>query len=140
MLQRPRLQRPRRLGAVVLSIGTVCAVTACGSSAKSGSGSTGTVPSGRGTPVGLKLTSSERSCLKKQGVTIPTGGGFRGAGPGSGKFPKGKFKQGTVPGGGNGTPPAGFAGQIAKRRSAFKACGVTLPAGGGQGAPPSAAG
>jgi hypothetical protein len=132
------IHRPRRLGAVVLSIGCMCAVTACGSSSKSGSGSNATPPAGRGTPVGFKLTSTQRSCLKKQGVTLPTGGSRPGASPNGSsprrKFPKGKGK---FPGAGNGTPAAGFAKQSGKRLAAFKACGVSFPS---RQSPPTAAG
>jgi len=144
------MHRTRRVGAVVLSIGCMCSVAACGSSAKSGSGSSGSGSSGHFSPVGFKLTSTQRSCLKKKGVTIPTGGyGHPGAGANfkhgkfpkgkfpRGKFPKGKFRRGEFPKGANGQPPAGFAAQFAKRRAAFKACGVTFPSRPSPGRAPS---
>jgi hypothetical protein len=143
------IHRPRRIGAVVLSIACMCSVAACGSSSNSGSASTGTAPSGHAAPVGLKLTSSEQSCLKKKGVTLPTGG-FRGGPPGAtgahggapnfkghGKFPKGRFPKGKFPTGAHRS--GGFA-QSSKFRTAFKACGVTFPSGGSQGAPSSTTG
>ena len=135
------IHRPRRIGAVVLSIACMCSVAACGSSSKSGSGSTGTAPSGHSAPVGFKLSSAQESCLKKKGVTLPTGG-FRGGRPGAagahgaapdfkghGKFPKGKFPKGKFPKGKfpQGAHRSGGFAQSSKFRTAFKACGVTFP-------------
>jgi hypothetical protein len=148
------IHRSRRLGAVILSIGCICLVAACGSSSKSSTGSSGA--SAAGHFAGFKLTTTQRACLKKKGVTLPTGG-FRG-GPGAGgnvkggtppngtppngtfrkhgKLPKGKFpKNGTFSG--NGNRPAGFAAQNSKRLAAFKACGVSFPPRPAGGAPPS---
>jgi len=136
------LHRSRRLGAVVLSIACMSSVAACGSSSKSSSGSAGAAPAGRGAPAGFKLTTAQRSCLKKKGVTLPSGGfggGRRGAG---GSFPKGRFPKGAhtkrkFPAAANGKPPAGFAKQSRKRQAAFKACGVTFPSRPSQGGAPS---
>jgi hypothetical protein len=145
------IHRFRRLGVVALSIGCMCLVAACGSSSKSASSGAG--PSGHF--VGFKLTSDQRACLKKQGVTLPTGG-FRGGRPGAGpnggaptgagangSGPNGKFtkrgrRKGKFPGSANGTPPAGFAKQMRKRQAAFKTCGISFPSRSGQGAPPAA--
>ena len=129
--------RFRRIGVIVLSIGCMCLVAACGSSSKSGSGSTAT----NSAPhlAGFKLTSTQRACLKKQGVTIPAGH-FRG-GPPNGKFPKGKFPKGRSTKGRfpkGGTPPAGgLPQQSSKRLAAFKACGVSFSSRPSGGAPPS---
>lgn len=131
------IHRYRRLGAVILAIGCMCLLAACGSSSKSGSGSTGTNPAGHFSPTGFKLTSAQQSCLKKKGVTFNPGGFRRGA-PGKfkgrlkGKFPKGKFPNGKFPkgkfpkGAHGGFPGGGFAGS-SKYRAAFKACGVNFP-------------
>jgi hypothetical protein len=143
------IHRFRRLGVVVLSIGCMCLVAACGSSSKSGSGSSATNPAGHFTS--FKLTTTQRACLKQKGVTIPTGSFRRGGAAGSsgggtppnGKFPKGRFRKGKFPKGKlpkNGTPPAGFAGQNSKRLAAFKACGVSFPSRPAGGAPPSTTG
>jgi hypothetical protein len=142
------IHRFRRIGVVVLSIACMCLIAACGSSSKSSSGSGGTTPVGHF--AGFKLTEAQRACLKKKGVTLPTGGGnFRG-GPPNGKFPKGKFHKGKFQKGKfqkgkfqkgkfpkGGFPRKGFAGQNSKRLAAFKACGVSFPSRPGGGAPPS---
>ena len=138
------IHRSRRLGVVVLTIGCMCLVAACGSSSKSGSGSSAANPAGHF--AGFKLTSTQRSCLKQKGVTIPTGGfgagahgHFRGGkfpkgGFKNGKFPKGNFKHGKFP---KGKFSHGGFGQSSKFRSAFKACGVSFPSRAAGGAPPS---
>jgi hypothetical protein len=135
------IHRSRRLGAIVLSIGCMCLVAACGSSSKSSSGSSAANPAAHF--AGFKLTTTQRACLKKKGVTIPTGsfragaGGGTKGGPPNGKLPQRKFRKGTFPK--NGTPPAGgFAAQNSKRLAAFKACGVSFPSRpSGGAAPPS---
>jgi hypothetical protein len=140
------IHRSRRLGVAVLTIGCMCLVAACGSSSKSGSGSSAANPAGHF--AGFKLTSTQRSCLKQKGVTIPTAGfrggagahgNFKGGPPNGksakGKFPKGNLRKGKFPK--NGTPPAGFARQNSKRQAAFKACGVSFPSRAAGGASPS---
>ncbi|HEY3772893.1 MAG TPA: hypothetical protein VGL69_07875 [Solirubrobacteraceae bacterium] len=145
------IHRSRRLGVVILSIGCICLLAACGSSSKSSSGSSGAGAAGHF--AGFKLTTTERACLKKKGVTLPTGGfrpggaagNFKGGPPNgkspngkspTGKFPKGKFpKNGKFPKHGN--RAAGFAAQNSKRLVAFKACGVSFPSRTAGGAPPS---
>ncbi len=132
------IHRSQRLGAVILSIGCICLLAACGSSSKSGSGSSGA--SAAGHFAGFKLTATERACLKKKGVTLPTGGAGAGGnvkgGSPNGKLPKGKFrKNGKFPK--NGNRPGGFAGQNSERLAAFKACGVSFPSRPAGGAPPS---
>jgi hypothetical protein len=123
------IHRSRRIGVVVLTIGCMCLVAACGSSSKSGSGSSAANPAGHF--AGFKLTTTQRACLKQKGVTIPTGGGFRRGGhfkggtPPNGKFRKGKFPKGKFPKGGRPPGAAGF-GASSKFRAAFKACGVTF--------------
>lgn len=128
----------RPLGAVVVSIGCICLLAACGSSSKSGSGSTGTNPGGRSSPTGFKLSSSQRACLKQKGVTIPAGGfrpggargNFKGSPPPNGKFkgkfPKGKLPKGKLPPGAKGRPPGAGFGAGSKFKAAFKACGVSF--------------
>jgi len=132
------IHRFRRVGVVVLSIGCICLIAACGSSSKSGSGAGGTTPTGHF--AGFRLTATQRACLKKRGVTIPTREGHFRGGPPNGTFPrrrpKGTFRKGKFPKGG--TPPAGgFAGHNSKRLAAFKACGVSFPSRPAGGAPAS---
>ena len=111
-------------------------VAACGSSSSS---SSSTSSASASTAAG---SNSQRTalaaCLKKHGVTLPTG-----RRPGAGAPPAGAPGAGSgnppagVPGGGSGTPPAGgppggFPGGAAgnsKFRAAFKACGANFPAG-----------
>jgi hypothetical protein len=152
------------------------AIAACGSSSSGSSASassagastattstgtttTGTTTTGTTTTGGrgfASLTATQRSCLKSKGVTLPSGGGFRG-GAGTGTFtrPAGGFG-GTPPGGtsttgtgrGGGPGGGGFGGGFAggangsKDAAAFTACGVSFggrfrggfAAGGGAGA------
>jgi hypothetical protein len=120
--------------ALVMTLGVV----ACGSS--SGASSTGTAaarPQGGG-GFASRLTSAQQSCIKKQGVTLPTGrpgGGRPGGGPPPGST------NGQPPTGTNGAPPNGGQGgfrnspQAQKMRAAFKACGIQMPTRPGAAAP-----
>jgi hypothetical protein len=130
------------------------AIAACGSSSSSSSGSgssagsTSTSATGTSTTGGrggfAALTTTQRSCLKSHGLTLPTGG-FRGH-PGTGTFtrpagapPAGGTSTTGGPGGGygggyGGGAPAGggrgfFGGggaNASKFLTAAKACGVTF--------------
>ena len=118
-------------------LGLALTLAACGSS-DSGSNTTAAGAQTLG-PFGA-LTSAQRACLKKEGVTLPTfqrqgqpPNGQQGPPPGNGQ---------QVPPPGNGrVPPAGaqrrFApnsAQAKKMRAAFAKCGITLQAPGqGQG-------
>ena len=129
------IHRFRRIGVVVLSIGCMCLIAACGSSSNLSSGSGGTTPTGHF--AGFRLTDTQRACLKKQGVTIPTGAGHFRGGPPNGKFPKRKFHKGKLPKGSfpkGGRPSGAGFSSGSKFRAAFKACGVTF------GGPPQGAG
>lgn len=86
------------------------------SSSSSGSGSSESSPSTpAGAPGGFELGEEEMTCLKEQGVELPS-----------------------VPQGGEGGPPEGFEGREppsggaggAEMQEAFKKCGVEIPAGG----------
>jgi hypothetical protein len=146
------IHRYRQLRAVVLAAACIFAVTACGSSSSSTSTPAASGAGGGAHSVGLKLTTSQRSCLKKHGVTLPTGG-FGGRG-GGGRFtggkggtpPKGtKFPAGARRGGKAGTPPAGRGGfaHNSAQSAALKACGVSFgsgPRGGPGGAGTTTAG
>jgi hypothetical protein len=149
-----------RFGAVTAVLVLVAGFTiaACGSSSSSssagassaGAGTT-TTSTGTSTTAGrggfASLTTTQRSCLKAKGVTLPTGGahGFGGAG-GTGTFtrPAGGFGGGAPAGGTSttGAPggrPGGFGGApgaSTKFAAAFKACGVSFGGGfhGGFGA------
>ena len=110
-------------------------LAACGGSGSSSGSGTSTQPGG-GRGFGFASDPKVAACLKKQGVTLPTGGRRRGNGapPTS--------TNGAPPTTTNGQPPAGggFRGggnsaQFQKLQKALKACGVTLPQGGPGGAP-----
>jgi hypothetical protein len=135
------IHRYRQLSTVVLLAVCMFAVAACGSSSK-----TSSTPSGGAgaRSAGFKITTSERSCLKKHGVTLPTGG-FAGHGghfakggkpPAGAKFPgRGKGAKGSFAHGGS--------AQNSARSKALKACGVSFgggPRGGPGGAGTTAAG
>jgi hypothetical protein len=134
------------LAAVALCLG----LAACGGSSKSSS-TTASAQAGPGGARGALFNNPKvTACLKKHGVTLPTGrGGFRGGG-------RGRFRGGTT--GTNGAPPStngtvprrppgaggrrfgpGGAGsaQFQKLRTAMQACGVNFgrPGGPGGGAP-----
>lgn len=111
------MERYRRTTAMFLAAGSMCTLTACGSSSNSSSGSGS--GSGSGGPGGFKLSSSQKSCLKKHGVTLPSGGFKRPTGANGSTRPKGQF------------PRSGA--QFKVRQAAFKACGVSFPAGGPRG-------
>jgi hypothetical protein len=146
------IHRYRHLTTAVLAAACIFAVAACGSSSSSTSTSAASAAAGGAHPVGLKLTTSQRSCLKKHGVTLPTGGfggrggggrftGGRGGTPPKGtKFPAGARRRGT-----GGAPPgarSGFSHNSAQS-AALQACGVSFGSrvgGGPGGAGPPAAG
>lgn len=100
-------------------------LAACGSSSSSSSSSTS---SGGGGTSRTALT----ACLRKHGVTLPSGNGAPAAGgapSGGGAPPAGGSGTGTAPSNG-GTPPAGFSGAGgSKLQAAMKACGAKLPSG-----------
>ena len=117
------IHRYRKLSTVVLVTVCMFAVAACGSSSTASTTSAGAAGA---RAAGFKITTSERSCLKKHGVTLPTGGfaGHQGHFPKGGKPPKGaKF-----PGHGAGGAHGGFAPNSA-RSKALKACGVSFGSG-----------
>jgi hypothetical protein len=122
-------------GLAIAAIG----LTACGGG---GSGGTTTGASAPGVRPGgglfASLTASQRSCVAKQGVTLPNG-----RRPGSGGPPPGAGNGGPPPNGG-GTPPAGARNRdparFQKMQAAFKKCGVTLPSRPPGGVPPGQAG
>jgi hypothetical protein len=116
---------PIRLLCLAGVVGLALTISACGSSSSSGSatGAAGAQGPGR------LFTAKIRTCLKKQGVTLPSFSGNRRR-PGAGTA--------GAPPAGTRRPPNGarrgrFAGS-AKLRAAMKACGVTFP-GRGPGAP-----
>jgi hypothetical protein len=117
------------LSAAGLAIAAI-GLTACGGG---GSGGTATGASAAGARPGgglfANLSASQRSCVAKQGVTLPNG-----RRPGNG---------GPPPNGG-GTPPAGARNRdparFQKMQAAFKKCGVTLPSRPPGGVPPGQAG
>ena len=132
MPSRARLAVPT---ALVVCLG----LTACGgSSSSSGSGSSTQPGAGRGPGFGFASSPKVAACLKKQGVTLPSGGRRRQGGNGAPPT----TTNGVPPTTTNGRPPAsGFRGrnpgQFQKLQKALKACGVTFPQGGPGGAPPN---
>jgi hypothetical protein len=115
--------------ALVMTLGVV----ACGSSSNASSGTTAARPQGGGGGFASRLTSAQQSCIKKQGVTLPTGRpGGRPQGGTNGQPPTGT--NGAQP---NGGPQGGFRNspQAKKMRAAFKACGIQMPTRPGSAAP-----
>jgi hypothetical protein len=130
-----------------LAVAATLALSACGGSggdAQDGSNDTGSSNGQRGSSPFAALQDKEvQACLKKQGVTVPTGP------PGGGQMPYGGGRPPE-----NGQPPENFqppedgqqppqdgqrppgGGISDELRAAAKKCGVTLPEQ-GQGAPPS---
>jgi hypothetical protein len=94
----------------VLPIVAAVALAGCG-----GSSSSASATANGGPRPFAALTSAQRACLKKQGVTPPTG---RGRQPSGGQPPTG-----TAPSG----PPPGGAQRFLKMRAAMQACGITIP-------------
>jgi hypothetical protein len=100
------LSRMARLALVTLVAGIV--LTACGSASTSSTSKTSSSASSGGRARATTLA----ACLRKHGVTLPTGS--RGGGPPSG--------------GGAGAPGGGApGGGSAKLQAAFKACGASTP-------------
>jgi hypothetical protein len=103
-------------------------LAACGSSSSSSSSASSSTSGGGGQTSRTALT----ACLRKHGVTLPSGNGAPPAGgapSGGGAPPAGAPGTGTAPSGG-GTPPAGFSGAGgSKLQAAMKACGAKLPSG-----------
>jgi hypothetical protein len=162
----------RGVGLVLIALVAAVAVAACGSSSSGSSGSSNASASTTttGTTTGTSTTSRTgasgqfaalSSCLKSQGVTLPTGrggaggfrggagGGFRGGAPGggapgggtstTGAPPTGTSTTGTHRGfGGGGFAGGGFAGGNSKYAKAIATCrkklGLKAPAYGAGGA------
>ena len=102
------------------------ALGACGDSS---AGNTATAAGGQARGPFASLTSDQRTCLRKEGVSLPTFRQRQGPPPGA---------NGQPPPGGQ--PPAGMqrrftpnSAQAKKMRAAFKKCGITIPS------PPQAA-
>lgn len=134
------------------AVATTLTLAACGSSNDAGStsasaGATGTQSSGASTTAqggnGRGMMSAKvQSCLKAEGVTLPSrpaggygGGGTPPAGASTNGAPNGGPPQGGYGGG-------GFGGNMsqadrAKMQAAFKKCGVTFGQGAGGGQRPN---
>jgi hypothetical protein len=148
--------RPRSLrGGLAVGGVLLCMVglSACGSSGTTATPS-GAASGGGGAAAGgaqaIALTATQKSCLKKAGVTLPAGG--RG-GPGGGTRPAGAPPSGGA--GASASTPAGpprargtggrggmSTAARSKLQAAAKACGVTLaarPQGAPSGTPSGAA-
>ena len=121
----------------VLALGLL--LGACGSSGGSSSATASANQQQRPRGGFFNLTAAQRSCLQKQGVTLPNRPQGQGPPPSGqpGAPPNGQ--QGAPP---NGQPPTGRRfnrdpAQFKKLRTAAAKCGITLR-GPGQGAPPGA--
>jgi translation initiation factor IF-2 len=113
----------------------VLALAACGGGSSTNASSTTGAGAGAQRPGGGFLAAVQdpkvQACLKKAGVTLPSGGGpGRPGGPaGAGTRTAPPPQTGTTarpPAGVNGGP-RGNPGQFAKLRTALAKCGVTLP-------------
>jgi hypothetical protein len=91
-------------------------IAACGSSSGGASTAGAARPQGG---FGAQLTAAQQACIKKQGVTLPSG--RRGGRPPTGT--NGAPPTGRPPGGGNAN-----SAQAKKMRAAFQACGIQRPA------------
>jgi hypothetical protein len=115
----------------------VLGLAACGGGSSSTTSSTTTTgaQAGRGGFLSAARDPKVTACLKKQGVTLPSGRSRQGNG--------GRPPTRTTP---NGTPPAGGgrrfgnSAQFQKLRTALQKCGVKLPAGPAGGGAPGGAG
>ncbi len=133
-----------RLVVPVVALALAFGLAACGSD--SGSGTTSNASASQRPNGGRGFLSDPKvqACLKKQGVTIPTG---RRPNGGNGQPPYGGGGQppssgsGQAPGGGSGQAPGGANGngrnsaQFQKLRQALQKCGVNFPRGGQNGPP-----
>ncbi|MEA2209281.1 MAG: hypothetical protein QOF54_1758 [Solirubrobacteraceae bacterium] len=126
----PRSRRRLRVRALVLLcvLGACVALAACGSSGSSTSASTtiGTSTSGGKAASGSSRFTALRSCLQKQGITLPAPPSGATGAPGGGGGPGG-------PGGGRGLQPPEGVSQ-AKFQEALKKCGAGNRPGGGTAA------
>jgi hypothetical protein len=121
--------------APVIALVIVLGLAACGGGSGSGSGTNASANQQPNGGRGFLSDPKVQACLKKQGVTVPSGGRRpNGGGPPNGQ----------PPGGGNGQPPTGTNGrpqggqgnsaQFQKLRAALQKCGVNFP-NRGNGAP-----
>jgi hypothetical protein len=109
----------------LLVIALAALVSACGSSSGSKTSSSASASANAGGNRAALV-----ACLRKHGVSLPTGGGApSGGAPGAGTPPTGSG--GAPPtGGAGGSGPSGFPGGGAggsKFQAAFKACGAKFP-------------
>jgi hypothetical protein len=126
----------RVVAAVGSAVVIAFAVAACGSDQSSGSASTGAQQQASGRR-GFFQDPKVQACLKKQGVTLPSGRRRNGPPPNG--------SNGQPPTGTNGQPPTASNGQprarrnfaqAGKLRKALEKCGVQLPNGGPNGPAP----
>ena len=126
---------PRRRSAAVpfLILPIVClALAACGSSGGSSTASvsqaaaTSTASGGAPTGSGAGRFAALRSCLQKQGITLPQRpAGTPAGGPGSGQGGGGVFGGGGAAGGGRGFFGGATGANATKLRAALAKCGFT---------------
>ena len=118
--------RTTRIALTTVALGGL--VAGCGSSSSNTSSPTSSSTSSSGSAGTASRTNRTAlaACLRKHGVTLPSGGGADGAPPSG------------APGAGSGSPPAGrppaggFPGggaNSSKFQAALKACGANFPAG-----------
>jgi hypothetical protein len=129
----------RLLSSVLLAAAALGLAACGGGSSGTNASSTTTNPGARsGGFFAAARDPKVQACLKKQGVTLPTGR-FRG---GNGQPPARTTPGGAPRNAPNGTPPGrrfGNSAQFQKLRAALEKCGVQLPSGPPGGAPPGGA-
>lgn len=125
-------------GAVVVLLAIIAAVciAACGGSSAN-TASTSRTPSSTASAAAATSRTALAACLKKHGVTLPSGGFHRpsntGTAPSGGTPPSGGALGGGVAGGGHpgaaGFGAGGFGGGNSKLRTALKDCGASFGTG-----------
>ena len=127
----------RRLVLGVALVSLALGAAACGGSSASNSGSTTTtsVASSSSSASTKASNSAFTACLKKNGVTLPSGGGAGSGGstPGGGSIPSGSIPSGSAPTGSGGAPGSVPGGTNSKFQTALKACASLEPKGFGGG-------
>jgi hypothetical protein len=131
-----------RLIALVIALVIALGLAACGGGSSPGAASNANANQPPNGGRGFLSDPKVQACLKKQGVTVPSGRRPNGGSPPNGQAPGGGNGQppsggnGQAPNGGNGRPPGGQrnSAQFQKLRTALQKCGVTLP-NRGNGAP-----
>jgi hypothetical protein len=98
----------------------------------SATGAPGTAGAGRAGVAGADFTKIQ-ACLSAAGISLPTRSGApRASGAAGGTPPSGAVRPTGGTGGGNGAGAGGGLFASAQVQAALKACGITVPTGGGR--------